>query len=128
MSSVASIITSSVSDLSVARFPFAAARDPEREQQQLEIETDARPFEIEVIEPEFAGARQIARRVHLREAGEPGTNAVPICVAANVLQRDEPPITQDVHLAGPQRPRADETHVADEDVPELRQLVHGRCA
>src|SRR5438034_10715014 len=43
------IITSSSSDLPVARFPFAAARDPERQEQQLEIETDARAFEVEAI-------------------------------------------------------------------------------
>src|ERR1700704_4179463 len=82
------IIASSFSNLSAALFPFPTSGDPERQQQELEIETDARPFEIETIEAEFARARQISRRVHLRQARQARADAVPIFIAADVLERD----------------------------------------
>src|SRR5947208_781018 len=52
----------------VARFPFAAAGDPERHEDQFQIEPEAGTFEIQAIEAELAGPRDVARRVDLREA------------------------------------------------------------
>ncbi len=58
----------------------------------------------------------------------PGLTRVALAIARNRLQRHQLPIVGHVDLAGTQRPRPDEAHVADEDVPELRQFVHRRRA
>src|SRR4030095_16908156 len=77
------------SDAAVALLPLAAAGDPERQQDQLEVETEARPLQVDAIEPELAGAADVARRVHLRQAGQAGTHAVARVVAWNLIQPDQ---------------------------------------
>jgi hypothetical protein len=67
----------------------------------------------------------VARRVDLRDAREPGADAVPLLVAGHVLERLEAAVTRGLDLAGTERTRPDEAHVAAEDAPELRQFVHG---
>src|SRR5439155_7100567 len=62
---------------------------------------------------------RLAGDARLREAGQAGTDdqALPVL-------RDRP--RQLFEKGRPDRPRADEAHVAAEDVPQLRQLVELR--
>src|SRR4029077_1479400 len=69
-----------------------------------------------------------ARRVHLRQSGQTWTDAVALVVSRNLIESDHSAVAAHVDFAGPQRPRSDETHVAAQDVDELRQFVHRRSA
>src|SRR5262249_36423212 len=107
------IIRPSSSDLSVAALPTSTAGDPKRQQDQLQIEPEARALPVQAIEAEFVGARDVARRVDLRQPGQPGTHQVPLAIAGNRLERHEVAVAAQFDLAGHQRARADEAHVAD---------------
>src|SRR4029078_4489220 len=93
-------------------------------QTQPESEPDAGPLEIEPVESELARAIDVARCVDLRDPGETRTYAVARVIAGNFLQPDELAVAAHLDLTRTQRSRADEAHVAGEDVPQLRQLVH----
>src|SRR5258705_2820844 len=112
----------------LARFPRAAPGDPEREHDQLEIETEARAPQIQPIEPKLAGARDVARRIDLGQSRQSRTDAMPGLVTGNRRERNHLSVAADLDLARTQRPRPDEAHVAGENIPELRQFVHRRAA
>src|SRR4051812_25894734 len=63
----------------------------------------------------------LARQAHLREAGHAGAHHEPLPVLRYLP-------AQLLEERGPDRPRADDAHVALHDVPELRQLVELRAA
>src|SRR5690606_39174431 len=112
------------SELPAAHFPAAAKGDPERQGNQPQVEPERLPIDVEPIVSELLAARNVARRVDLGHPGEPGYDAVPFHVTRNVLERALTAIARHFDLAGSQGPGAHETHVAHEDAPELRQLVH----
>src|SRR6185295_13456250 len=112
------------SDAAVALLPVAPRGDPERHHDQSEIEPEAGALEVQAIQPELARAIDVARRVDLRDAGQSRPDAVPCLVARNLVEAHELAVAADFDFTRPQRPRTDEAHVAGEDVPELRQLVH----
>src|SRR5262249_4033705 len=103
---------------------LTATGDPERQRDQFQVEPEARALQVQAIETELAGARDVARRVDLREAGEARTNAVALVIAGELAERHERPSAARVDLARTQRAGPDEAHVPDENVPELRQFVH----
>src|SRR3954471_4190598 len=120
------IISGLLRKAAVALFPGAGAGDPERQRDQLHIEPEASALHVHLIQPELAGARDVARRVHLGQSGQSGPDAVAHAVPGNRIELHQLPIAAHLHLAGPQRPWPDEAHVAGEDIPELRQFVHRR--
>ena len=68
---------------------------------------------------ELLGHRRLVAVAHLRESGQAGAHDEPLPVRRQVLRElgEEP---------RPDRPRADERHVAAQHVPELRDLVELR--
>src|SRR3954470_4526618 len=70
----------------VTFFPRTRSRDPERQQDQFQIEPEARAPQIHPIEPELAGPRDVARRVDLRQPGEPRPHAMTRGVAGNPIE------------------------------------------
>src|SRR6266851_4450722 len=104
--------------LAPTRLPRAASGDPERQRNQLQVEANACALQVQAVEAELARARKIARRVDLREAGEARADAMARLVAGNLRQRDQSAVAADFDLAGHQRARSDEAHVADQDVPQ----------
>ena len=75
---------------------------------------------VDVPDVEFdaLGPRQAGPAVDLRPAGDAGRDVETPRLMGRVL----------VDLIAQRRPGADEAHLADEDVPELRQLVDRRLA
>ena len=83
------------------------------------------PSHVEAVVAELLPPRDVARRVDLRDAGQPGP--APTMRSANPgtsSSRTSAPSPSGLDFARPQRARTDEAHVAAQDVPELRQLVH----
>src|SRR5207253_8926640 len=114
---------SPVSDLAAACFPFPAPGDPERERDQLHVETEAGALEIQPIEPELARERDVAGREDLRETGQARTNRMALAIAGNLRERRHPSVAAHFDFARTQRPRTHEAHVAREDVHELGQFI-----
>src|SRR5262245_53318562 len=115
-------------ELAAAYFPGAAEGDPEGQEDQADIQAEALHANVDLVVPELVAARDIARRVNLRDASETGTHAASLLEPGHVLERDMLAVTQHFDLAGAQRTRSDEAHVAAEDAEQLRQLVHRRRA
>src|SRR3954466_1860202 len=69
-----------------AHFPGAARGDPERQEDQPEIEGKGGAVDIEAVEAELAGARNVPRRIDLREARQSRADAVPFVIPANVFE------------------------------------------
>src|SRR5215217_3832670 len=92
------------SNAAVPLLPLASSGDPERQQNQLEIEPEARAFQIDAIEPELARPADVARGVDLGEAGETGPHTVARLVAGDLIQPHHLPIAARFHFARPQRP------------------------
>src|SRR5438874_9422266 len=114
------VVESYLSDFAAPMLPFAAERDPERQQDQPDVESEAFAACVDAIEAELVAAADIARRVNLRDAGEARPETASRRVTWDVLERNERPVTR-FDFAGTQRPRSDKAHVAAKDVPELRE-------
>src|SRR5690606_27078524 len=110
-------------ELARALFPLAAEGNPEGQRDQADVQPEALAADVHAVVPELVPPRDVARREDLRDAGESGTHADARLVPGYFLERLEAAADR-FDLARPQRARANEAHVADEDVPELRQLVH----
>src|SRR5262245_8632203 len=110
--------------LPASGFPCASKANPKRQENQSNVEQPGTPRDVETIVAELLPARDVARRVDLRDAGQPGTHGDAHREAGHVLEPHELPAVG-LDLAGPERTRAHEAHVATEDVPELWQLIHG---
>src|SRR2546423_14887408 len=89
-------------------FPLAAAGDPERQRDQLQIEPEAAARHIQPVETKFAGARNVERCIHLCQAGESRSDAVAFLVAGKLPERDELPVASRLDFARTKRSRADE--------------------
>ena len=75
---------------------------------------------LEVVR-ELLGPRGLARHAQLREAGDARLDHQPLPVLRDLL-------AQLLEERRPDRPRADDAHVAAHHVPQLRQLVEVREA
>src|SRR5580765_1257803 len=106
------IISGVLRHATVALLPRAGPGDPEREQDQLHVQPEARALQVHLVDPEFAGARDVAGRVHLRQPGQAGPDAVAGGIAGNLIQRHQPAVATHLHFARSQRPRSDKAHVA----------------
>src|SRR5262245_57782440 len=82
---------------------------------QEDLHVDARGAVLDVpdVQLDPLGPRQAGAAVDLRPPGEARLDGEPEALARGVL----------LDLVAERRPRADEAHVATQDVPELRQLV-----
>src|SRR6266516_3015555 len=101
--------------------PLAPSSDPERQQDQLQVQPEAGPLQVQPIEPELAGAGNIARSIHLRQSSKAGPNAVTLFVSGNLIETQQLPIAARIDFTRTQRARADEAHVARKNVPQLRE-------
>src|SRR5688572_14807859 len=110
-------------DLSIAIFPTSARGDPERLHDQPQVETEANLFLIQQVVAKLAGTRQIARCVHLRDAGEARTHSMTRFVSRDRTERQHDALGGSVGLTRAQGSRTDHAHVAAKDVPQLWQLV-----
>src|SRR5258706_14478550 len=96
--------------------PRAAARKDgrDRAEEDLGVERKAPVVDVgEVQRHPFLEARDVVPARDLPEAGHAGLHREPAPLPALVAR----------HLVGKRRPRADERHLALQDVPELRHLV-----
>jgi len=87
-------------------------------------------------------ARQVAGRVNLGEAGQAGDDADALRVARDIADMLDPDfavkgigsfrgfreVSINLDLDGQKRPGSDKAHVADQDVEQLGQFVHGNLA
>src|ERR671919_12506 len=68
------------SELAVASFPPAAKGNPERRRDQPHVQPEALSLDVQPVVPEFLAARNIARGVDLRDAGEARADTAPMLV------------------------------------------------
>src|SRR5262245_15420729 len=108
--------------------PSPAERDPERQEDQPQVEPEALVLDVNQVVFELVAAWDVARRVDLRDTGQARAHAVALDVAGNRRHVDVAARAVGFDLSRPQGARTDEAHVAAEDVPELRQLVERRRA
>src|SRR5262245_9355979 len=94
------------SDLGGASLPAAARRDPERQQDQADVEPEALIACVDAIESELVAAGDVARRIDLRDAGQPGTDLLTLVIAVDLLERDHVAAAF-LDLARTKRPRTD---------------------
>src|SRR5262249_10257276 len=116
------------SHLAAACFPLPASRDPERQENQSDVEPESGTLHVQTIESELARPRDVARRVDVRQPGEARPHRLTLRIAGNLIERDQPTVAAHVDFAWTEWPRSDEAHIAAEDVYELRQFVHRRGA
>src|SRR5450631_3787747 len=112
------------SKLSAASFPSPPERDPEREEDQPDVEGEGLALDVKPVVPELVATDHIARRVDLRNAGQAWTHGASRRESGYILQPLDAAAAVHFDLPRPQRARPYKTHVAAEDVPQLRQLVH----
>src|ERR687886_482476 len=89
-----------------------------RPQQDLHVDPRRSVLDVPEVELDSLVPRQLRAAVHLRPAGEAGLDVEAAALARRVL----------LHLVAERGPRADQAHVAADDVPELRQLVQREAA
>ena len=106
--------------------PPASERDPEGQGDQPRVEPEGLPGDVKPVVPELVAPRDVAGRVDLADTRQAGADPLALGVPRDLLEPLVLAGSRDLDLSRPQGPRADEAHVAHEDVPELRQLVHGR--
>src|SRR4051812_1194124 len=94
-------------DLVAAMFPAAADRDPEREQDEPDVEPEASASGVNPIVPELVAPSDIPRCVDLGDAGEPGAHAAALEVTRDLLEWDESAVGR-LDLAGTEGARPDE--------------------
>src|SRR5215468_4426641 len=84
------------SHFSAACFPLSASRDPERQQNQPDVEPESGALHVEAIESELVRPRDVARRVHLHQPRQNGPHYESRLVARDLLERDQLPIDADL--------------------------------
>src|SRR5579862_8960989 len=96
--------------LALVRPPEERAR---RAQQDLQVEQRRAVLDVPEVELDPLRPAETRAAVHLRPAGDAGLDVEPVPLTIVVL----------LDLVAERRARADQRHVAADDVPELRQLV-----
>jgi hypothetical protein len=107
-------------------------RHGQRPDEDSQVRPQRRAFDVEPVKPAFLGLQALeivphgigvgedpplVREGELREARQPGTDRQDHVVVVSAC-RDEHRVL---------RPRADQAHLAAQDMPELRQLVESRA-
>ena len=87
-----------------------------RPQQNRKIDLRRAVLDVPDVELDPIGPWERGAPLHLRPAGEPGSDLEPAALVSVVL----------LDLVAKRRARPDDAHVAAQDVPELRQLVDRR--
>src|SRR3954468_20086490 len=96
----------------------AAEEDTGRARDDLEVEPGGPVLDIPEVELDAVPPEELRTAVHLGPAGQAGLHVEPLPLPWRVL----------LDLVSEGRARADEAHLAVEDVPELRHLVYGEAA
>src|SRR5215207_6219899 len=102
--------------------PRASHADPERQQYEPDVQPERPALDVKPIVAELVSPRHVARGVDLRDSSEARLNGSAFEVAVNLFDVDDLPAASGLDLTRHQRSRADEAHVAPEDVDELGQL------
>src|SRR5688500_10199014 len=105
-----------ISDLPDRAARRARHEHPGRLGEDREIQPEGAVGDVLEVVRELLRPRHLAREAQLREAGQPGPDHEPLPIGGDLPG-------ELLEERGPDRPRADEAHVAAQDVPELRQLV-----
>src|SRR5262245_22357301 len=108
--------------------PPAAECNPERHENQPDVEPEALLSGVQAVEPELTPPRHVAWRVNLGDAGEARPQKTPFGVTGDLVHWNQLAAGRRFDFAGAKGARSDEAHITAEDVPELRQLVHGGCS
>ena len=96
----------------------------DRREDDEQVERDRQVLDVEEVVLQLLHRVFDARAVgvaHLRPSGQAGPDDVALAVERNLLGQ----LLDELRPLGP---RADEAHVADQHVPQLRQLVEPRAA
>src|ERR687887_168829 len=103
-----------------ARFTFVGPGDEGERgaEEDLQVDPGRAVLDVPDVELDAFVPRQLRAAVYLGPAGEAGLDVEPAALPGRVL----------LHLVAKRGPRADEAHVAADDVPELRQLVEREAA
>src|SRR5580704_6380072 len=96
---------------------MAAQRGRHRPEQDREVQPQRRRIDVRNVELEALVPRQGVAALHLREAGQAGSNLVAACLCCVVA----------IEVFHQQGPWSDEAHVAPHHVPKLRELVETRA-
>src|SRR5262245_21690661 len=112
------------SEFPASGFPCASKTNPKRQENQSNVEQPRAPRDVETIVAKLLTAWHVARRIDLGNAGQPRAYRDARREAGHVLELHELAAVR-FDLARPERARPDKAHVAAQDVPELRQLIHG---
>src|SRR5688500_1613404 len=100
--------------------PPAAQRDPQRQNDETNIERDALCLEVHRVVAELLPPWNIAGRVNLRDAREPRPHTVPRLEAGNGIEAYRDARAGDLDFLRHEGARANEAHLALQDVPQLR--------
>src|SRR5881409_1830067 len=91
-------------ELPAPTLPGAAEGDPERERNQLEVEPERLPPDVQEVELELVSAREVPGGVDLSDPRETGPHAVAPLVTRDLVERDQRAISAHLDLGGHERP------------------------
>ena len=114
-----SLLSTQPTNLSSPCFPTSPEGNQEGNQDKLQIEPKTPLRHIEEVIAELLRTGRLAVGIDLRKSRETGPDHM-----TTVVTRDFLPKLLDQFR--PLRPGPNKTHVAPEDIPELRKLIHGR--
>src|SRR5262249_10323504 len=112
-------------ELAPPDLPGSSKRDPERQQDQSQIQPKGLHAQIEFVVLKFLTTRDIPWRVNLCNSGQPWPHQATFLESRDIFEPFMHSTTSDLDLAGPQGPWSHKAHVADKDVPQLRQFISG---
>src|SRR5688500_5820983 len=98
------------------RNPFPSDYGSQSSPEDANVESQGASVHVCDVEIELLRPRNRVAAGDLREARDPRSHVVPTAMLLAVSRE----------VTGKERPRPDETHVAAEDTPKLRQLVERR--
>ena len=88
------------------------------QQEQFKVETQTPAGMVKTVETQFLTRGQVIIPGHLGQTSQPGQHPVPLGIFRQGLELA-------VHQHGPLRSRSDKSHLPEQDVHQLRQLVQG---
>src|SRR5262245_55130855 len=96
--------------------PAAAECDPEREEDQANVEPEAPATRVHAVVAELLPRRDVAVGVDLGDSGQARRHRVALPIPRDRLEGNELTVAARMDLAGPQGARTDKAHVAAENV------------